>query len=57
LENEVKNLGIDDTWGKKDNVVAIEWAEKIKNSLPQGAIWIRFENLGEDRRKILIEGL
>jgi tRNA threonylcarbamoyladenosine biosynthesis protein TsaE len=57
LENEVKNLGIDDTWGKKDNVVAIEWAEKIEDSLPQGAIWIRFENIGEDKRKILIEGL
>ena len=57
MENEVKNLGIDDTWGKKDNVVAIEWAEKIEDSLPQGVVWIRFENLGEDERKISIEGL
>ena len=57
LENEVKNLGIDDTWGKEDNVVAIEWAEKIKDFLPTGTIWLKFENLGEDKRKILIEGL
>ncbi|MBU0572452.1 tRNA (adenosine(37)-N6)-threonylcarbamoyltransferase complex ATPase subunit type 1 TsaE [Patescibacteria group bacterium] len=57
LENEVKNLGVDDTWGKNDNVVAIEWAEKIENALPQEVIWIRFENLGEDKRKILIEGI
>jgi len=57
LENEVKNLGVDDTWGKNDNVVAIEWAEKIENVLPQEVIWIRFENLGEDKRKILIEGI
>lgn len=55
LENEVKNLGIDDTWGKKDTVVAIEWAEKIKKSIPENAIWIEFENLGENERKILIK--
>jgi len=55
LENEVKNLGIDDTWGKKDNVVAIEWAEKIKKSIPENAIWIKFENRGENERKILIK--
>jgi tRNA threonylcarbamoyladenosine biosynthesis protein TsaE len=55
LENEVKNLGIDDTWGKKDNIVAIEWAEKIKKSIPGNAIWIKFENRGENERKILIK--
>lgn len=55
LENEVKNLGIDDAWGKKENVVAIEWAEKIKKSIPENAIWIEFENLGENERKILIK--
>lgn len=57
LENEVKNLGIDDTWGKENNIVAIEWAEKIKDTLPAGTIWVRFENLGEEKRKILIEDL
>ncbi len=57
LENEIRNLGIDDIWGKEDNIVAIEWAEKIKNSLPQGVIWLKFENIGEDKRKISIKGL
>jgi len=57
LENEVKNLGIDDTWGKENNIVAIEWAEKIKDLLPKGTIQLRFENMGEDDRKISIEGL
>jgi len=57
LENEVKNLGIDDTWGKENNIVAIEWAEKIKDLLPKGTIQLSFENMGEENRKILIEGL
>lgn len=57
LENEIKNLGIDDIWEKKDNIVAIEWAEKIKNSLPKDVIWLKFESVGKDKRKILIEGI
>ena len=57
LENEVKNLGIDDTWGKENNIVAIEWAEKIKDLLPKGTIQLSFENMGEENRKIAIEGL
>ena len=57
LENEIKNLGIDDIWEKKDNIVAIEWAEKIESSLPKDAIRLKFENIGEDKRKISIEGI
>ena len=57
LENEVKNLGIDDTWGKENNIVAIEWAEKIKDLLPKGTIQLSFENMGEENRKIAIEGV
>ena len=55
LENEIKNLGINDLWGKKRNIVAIEWAEKIKKSIPEDAIWIKFENRGGNERKILIK--
>lgn len=54
LESEIGNLGIPDIWGKKDNIVAIEWAEKIKDLLPENVTWIKFENLGEDERKITI---
>ncbi len=55
LESEIENLGVPDIWGKKDNVVAIEWAEKIKEILPKSVIWIKFKNLGEDERKITIK--
>ncbi len=43
LESEVKNLGITDVWGKPENIVVIEWAEKIKALLPRSATWIKFE--------------
>lgn len=54
LENEIKNLGLDEIWGKKENIVAIEWAEKIKNLIPKNATWIYFETLDEDNRAIKI---
>jgi tRNA threonylcarbamoyladenosine biosynthesis protein TsaE len=55
IENEIENLGVKDIWKDKKNVMIIEWAEKIKNLLPKETIWIKFENLGENERKITIE--
>ncbi len=40
---EVKALGITELWGKKENLVIIEWAEKIKKYLPKNAIIITFK--------------
>ncbi|MEA1909525.1 MAG: tRNA (adenosine(37)-N6)-threonylcarbamoyltransferase complex ATPase subunit type 1 TsaE [Patescibacteria group bacterium] len=39
----------------RDNIIAIEWAEKIKDLLPQNTIWVKLENTGENTRKITIE--
>ncbi len=54
IEKEMENLGITDIWKDEKNVMIIEWAEKIKNLLPKETIWIKFENLGEEKRKITI---
>lgn len=54
IGNEVINLGLGDIWEKPENIVVIEWAEKIKEMIPESARWIKFENLGGDRRKITI---
>lgn len=52
---EIENIGIGEIWGKGKNVVAVEWAEKIKKLLPRNASWIRFENLGGDKRRIIVK--
>ncbi|MDO8504037.1 MAG: tRNA (adenosine(37)-N6)-threonylcarbamoyltransferase complex ATPase subunit type 1 TsaE [bacterium] len=52
LEQEIKNLGLEDIWSKRDNIVVIEWAEKIGRFLPKTAKFIKFERLSEERRKI-----
>ncbi|MBI1863850.1 tRNA (adenosine(37)-N6)-threonylcarbamoyltransferase complex ATPase subunit type 1 TsaE [Candidatus Woesebacteria bacterium] len=54
LKEEIKNLGITDIWGKKENVVAIEWADKIKDLLPKNTIWINFKNIKNQERQIEI---
>lgn len=54
VEQELRNLGIEEIWGKKENIVAIEWAEKARKILPKNTVWITFEDLGDDRRKILV---
>lgn len=55
LEREIENLGIKDIWKEEKNILVIEWAEKIKDWLPDGTIWIKFEYLSDDQRKIIID--
>lgn len=52
VEEGVINLGLTDIWGKSENITVIEWAEKIKNMIPPGAKWIKFENVGGEKRRI-----
>ena len=52
LQEELENLGLYEIWGRTSNVVLIEWAEKIKELLPENAKWIHFKNLSEEERII-----
>lgn len=53
VEKEFRNLGIEEDL--KERVVVIEWAEKVRKLLPKKTIWITFENLGGEKRKINIK--
>lgn len=57
VEAEVRNLGVEEIWGSSENVVVIEWAEKIKSMIPKNATWTKFENMGGNRRLIVIDDL
>ena len=39
---------------RPENLVVIEWAEKVKSLVPKNAVWISFEWKGEKERKIMI---
>ena len=53
-EKDLISLGGEEILKNKNNLVVIEWPEKIKNILPQDAVWLNFEHLGEDKRRIKI---
>lgn len=52
VEEEIKNLGLTDIWKDPVNVIAIEWAEKIKQVLPKSTRWLEIDYIKDDERRI-----
>ena len=50
----IKSLGLEDLWSNPNNIVLIEWAEKIKKNLPKNTTKITLEKLGENKRLITV---
>lgn len=40
-----------------ENIVAIEWADQIREIMPKSSIWIRFDFIDQKKRKITIKNL
>ncbi len=52
---DLAGLGAEEIMADKNSVVAIEWAEKVKELLPKNAIHISFSYLKGNSRQILIK--
>jgi len=52
---ELVELGFKDLIKNPKNIIVIEWANKVKKILPKDIVWIKFENLGKEKRKIFFE--
>jgi tRNA threonylcarbamoyladenosine biosynthesis protein TsaE len=48
-------LGIDEIIGDKNNIVALEWAEKMGDMLPKRRIDVHLEYLEDSKRRITIK--
>ena len=57
LENieQQSSFGLEEIVQNPENLVLIEWAEKIKKLLPKNTTWIKFENIDENQRKITVQ--
>lgn len=55
LKQEIENLGLTDLWQNSLNIIIIEWAEKIKELMPRGTCWVKFEAMNENERRINLE--
>lgn len=52
-EKDIESLGIEEILNNKENIVAIEWAEKLKSYCPQKRIDVNFSYENSDKRKIM----
>ena len=53
-EKDLIGLGLEEIMGDPQNIVVIEWAEKMKDMLPKRRIDIYFEYLNDKKRRIII---
>jgi tRNA threonylcarbamoyladenosine biosynthesis protein TsaE len=51
-EKDVEGLGLRELLNDPQNIVAIEWPDKVKNILPENCISIYFKYVDEDKREI-----
>jgi tRNA threonylcarbamoyladenosine biosynthesis protein TsaE len=54
---DILDIGWKDFAGKKDSIVIIEWAEKVKKIIPTKAFWINFKWMNEKERKITLKNI
>lgn len=52
---DILNLGWEEMIANKNNVIIIEWAERIKKIIPKNACWIKLEGVDENKRKIIFK--
>lgn len=53
--HELIDLGFREILNHSQNLIVIEWAERVRGALPQDTLWIKFEYLGQEQRKITIK--
>lgn len=51
----ITQLGLKEIWSDPNNIVLIEWAEKIENFLPKNTVKIVIEKIENHKRQITIE--
>jgi len=49
-EKELSEIGIDKEMKNPENIILIEWADRIEKVLPKGTIWLKFK-YGKNRNE------
>lgn len=53
-EKEILSLGWEEIISSPENIVLVEWADKIENILPKNCVKINFKHMAGDKREINI---
>ena len=51
---ELTPLGFAEQAGDPENLIVIEWAKRVENSIPVSAVWVELKVTGEDERNVRI---
>jgi len=49
---DILDLGWREIISHKNNVIIVEWAEKIKQIIPKRAVWVKFKHKGKNEREL-----
>lgn len=52
---EILMLGFRKIISDQQNIVAIEWADKTEKIMPKDALWVKFQFIDKNKRKITIK--
>ena len=53
--DELEELDLQDLFTERNAITIVEWPEVAKDILPANTIWINFESVDEDTKKISLE--
>ncbi|MEK7579655.1 MAG: tRNA (adenosine(37)-N6)-threonylcarbamoyltransferase complex ATPase subunit type 1 TsaE [Patescibacteria group bacterium] len=51
-KNDLLKLGVKKLFYNPENIVMIEWADKVKKIIPKRTVWIYFKHSGKNKRTI-----
>lgn len=52
---DLLKLGVKEIFANPENIVLIEWADRVKKVMPRKSIWIHFDHLKQNKRRITIK--
>ena len=52
---ELLDLGFKKIVANPKNIVAVEWADRVRQIMPPNTIWVNFKFINEKKRKIVIK--
>lgn len=52
---ELEKLGVKEIFSGPENIVLIEWADRVEKIIPKNAIWVHMDHISKNKRKILIK--
>ena len=52
---ELLDLEFEEIISSPQNIIVVEWADRVKRIMPKNTVWIKFDFVDEKKRKITIE--